>query len=197
MTRKRGALRTESGMTLVEVLMSVILLFLLLTGVLFMFEYGLSNAKKIQSRSILSVDATNAMEKMKRQIRCARSFVVPTTNSPIDFIGDVRGDGTDREIIFYRDANTNTLNVSERIGAGTWTTTVMGQGVTAFSITYYDINGAELTVSSSNRNEIKRIGISFTMQRGSSDQLVTTTRTGTVTLRCELTMLRDDWRAVL
>lgn len=194
--RVKGKLSDESGMTLIEMLISVMLLFILLLGVLYIFEYGLLNAKQMQARSILNVDAANTLEKIERQIRCAKSFVVPATNSPIDFIADVRGDviKEDREIIFYRDANANTLNVSERIGAGATTTYEIAKGVTALAFAYYDADGAALTVDSTNRTQIKRVEVSFTMQKSAGSKTVVTTKTGTVQIRCELAMIVENRR---
>lgn len=179
-------------MSLVEMLISVILLFILLMGVLYMFEYGLMNAKTIQSRSVMNVDAANTLEKIERQIRCAKSFNVPAANSPVDFVGDVRGDGVDREIIFYRDANTNTLNVTERIGAGAPSTVVVARGVTALSFTYYDVDGVAMTVTGTNRTQIERVDLSFTMQKTIGDKTLSTTKTGTIQIRCDLTMIGES-----
>lgn len=190
--RLRKSLRGESGMSLVEMLISVILLFILLSGVLFMFEYGLINAKEMQQRSILNVDAGNTMEKMVRQIRCVSRFNVPGENSPIDFFGDVRGSGTDAQVIFFRNADGNELKVTEKLGSAAAVTYTIAPGVTALAFRYYDADGQAMTVTDANRTSINRVDISFTMQRTVGAKTVAVTRTASVFVRSTLTVIGDD-----
>lgn len=196
MKRIAIGLGDERGFTLVEMLIAIVILFILLVGVLYFFEFGLRNAKTTQARSILNIEASNTMEKMVRQLRCANSFTVPTVTSPMTgnptFLrGDVKGDGTNSSIMFYRTTE-NALFVYEN---GITPDTKMASNVTALTFTYYDSDGQPLgsEITEANRTLIKRVEISLTMLKavGSGGSTVTTTKTGSVLIRSELSRRGD------
>jgi len=193
----REKAKDESGWTLVELLISIMIFTIVLAGILLFFDFGLNNSKQMQVRSNLNQEAGNAIEKMVRQIRVAHKFMVPTltgsmTGNPIYFSGDVRATGTERNIMFYRttdkilytrdESDTPTLNYE------------MAKDVTNLVYTYYDSTGAQFTdgspvgqqITNLNRVLIKRVDISMTMQRKSGSATVTTTKTGTVYIRSAL-----------
>ncbi len=203
--RKRpNGFADERGTSVVEMLTAVILLFLLLMGVLYMFEFGLRNAKGIQTKSILSVEASNTMEKMVRQVRCAKlasteadylagksGFMVPTvvspmTGNPIYFLADVRGDSVDRFIMFYRTSG-NDLYIRESIGGVNPVDRRLARNVTGLAFDYYDVDGTSLgsSITSSNRLSIYRTDITLTMQKSTGGDSTPTTvvQRGTVVVR--------------
>lgn len=189
-------LRGEQGTSLVEMLIAITLLFILLMGVLFMFEFGLRNAKGIQTQSIVNVEATNVMEKMVRQIRCAKRFLVPTvvapmTGNPLYFVADVDGSGTDSEITFYRTSG-NVLTVRQKKGAAAASDREVAQNVTALTFELFDSGGTSLgaAITEGNRTSVNRVDITLSMQKntGTGSTPITVTKRATVDIRCLLTL---------
>ena len=204
MRKLRSLKRSENGMSLIEVIVAVSVLFFMLTGVLYFFDFGFSNFKKAQSRSVLSQDSDSIMEKMIRQIRVANKFQAPTGSGwdtnfyPICFQGDILGDGNTWTTTFYKTSD-NQL-IAKSVSGGTTNTTTLSTRITALKFNYYDSLSATLgTVSQtkgtdlstiSDLTKIKTVQISLTMNRQVAGQgTISTTRTGTVVIRSELTSI--------
>jgi len=204
MRKLRSLKRSENGMSLIEVIVAVSVLFFMLTGVLYFFDFGFSNFKKAQSKSVLSQDSDSIMEKMIRQIRVANKFQAPTGSGwdtnfyPICFQGDILGDGNTWTTTFYKTSD-NQL-IAKSVSGGTTNTTTLSTRITALKFNYYDSLSATLgTVSQtkgtdlstiSDLTKIKTVQISLTMNRQVAGQgTISTTRTGTVVIRSELTSI--------
>lgn len=191
---KRAAGR-EDGFNLVEMLISVAIFVIVLGGLTFFFTTGLFNTKRTRVRETLNQQASGLLEQVVREIRVARRFKVPTlsgdmTGNPIYFTGDVRGDGIDRDVMFYR-TTANLLMTREQVGTGSPTDTELAEGATALDFTYYDKNGASLgnQITGANRMLIKKVTIRLVIQRstGAGDAPVVLEKTGTVVVRSKLT----------
>lgn len=196
----RNRVSAEEGFNLVEMVVAVTVFGILLAGLLFFFQFGLSSSRGMQVRTALNQEAANVMEKMVRQIRVAYRFIVPTvvppmTGNPIYFTGDVRGDGTDRNIMFYR--TTGNLLYSREDGVGD---TEMAKNVTTLVFTYYRYSGdavvqctdgtpAGQQITSVNRTLIKRVDIQLIMQRsvGAGSSPVQVEKKASVIIRSKLT----------
>ena len=204
MRKLRSLKRSENGMSLIEVIVAVSVLFFMLTGVLYFFDFGFSNFKKAQSKSVLSQDSDSIMEKMIRQIRVANRFQAPTGSGwdtnfyPICFQGDILGDGNTWTVTFYKTTDNQLIMTS--VSGGTTNTTTLSTRITALKFNYYDSSSAALgTVSQtkgtdlstiSDLTKIKTVQISLTMSRKVAGQsALSTTRTGTVVIRSELTSI--------
>ncbi len=204
MRKLRSLPRSENGMSLIELIIAVSILFIMLTGVLFFFDFGFKNFKMAQSKSVLSQDSDSIMEKMIRQIRVASKFQVPTGSGwdtnfyPICFQGDILGDGNTWTTTFYKTSDNQLIMNS--VNNGTTNTTTLTTRVTALRFNYYDSSSAALgTVSQtkgtdlssiSDLTTIKTVQISLTMSRQvAGGGTVSTTRTGTVVIRAELTSI--------
>lgn len=198
---KRHPLRDEGGQTVIELVITIAILLILLSGVLFFFDFGFRNFKVAQSKGVLSQDSDAVMEKMIRQIRVANKFSVPsgsgwaTNTYPICFQGDIYGDGTPRTVMFYQTSDNQLMmnNVTDSI------TTALVPTVSALQFNYYDSSGVALgTVTAqgtslstiSDLTKIKTVQIKLTMTRPVAGQsAVSNTRTGIVVIRSELTSL--------
>ncbi len=185
---------SDSGFSIVELLVAIAVFVILLAGVLFVFEFGLTNANALRFRSAMNVQAENIMEKMTRQIRCARQFVVPAIATgmdvnPISFVADVRGDGTNRNVMFYRTTADNRLYSSEKkTTEATWTSTELGRMVTSLTFTYYNADGVSLgnAITDANKSSIKRVDITFVMRKtfSNGNSPIVINQTGSVVVRC-------------
>lgn len=194
----------EKGFSLVELLVAVMIFVILLMGVLFLFEFGLTNAGSLRTRSTMNIEASNVMEKMLRQIRCARKFKVPTViegmaPNPISFVADVTGVGPDKNVMFYRTTSDNLLSTCEKEDTGgNWTytellkhTELLKQTI-RLTFTYWDVNGYRLdAITEDNRMSIKRVDITLTMRKtfNSDTSPIEITKTGSVFIRSKLVSL--------
>ena len=190
----------EKGFSLVELLVAVMIFVILLMGVLFLFEFGLTNAGSLRTRSTMNIEASNVMEKMSRQIRCARKFKVPTViegmarNSiPISFVADVTGVGPDKNVMFYLTSD-NLLSTCEKEDTGgNWTYTELLKQTTGLTFTYYNVNGDSLgnAITEGNRMSIKRVDITLTMRKtfNSDTSPIEITKKGSVFIRSKLVSL--------
>jgi hypothetical protein len=114
------------------------------------------------------------------------------TGNPVYFVGDVRGDGTDRDVMFYRTTG-NLLYTGEKVGAGNWTNTELAQSVTALNFEYFNSGGQSLgsSITSDNRTSIKRVEITLTMLRpfSAGASPIQVTKTASVAIRSALSSL--------
>lgn len=171
--------KNEDGFSIAELVIALIIFVVLLMGVLFVFEFGLTNANTLRIKSGMNVQANSVMEKMIRQIRCANQFVVPPVvtgraANPAYFVANTRGEfdgqGNDiyREVMFYRTTSDDLLYTCERVvGDSTWEDTELAKYTTALTFTYYDATGDSLgvAITEANRKSIKRVDITLTMRR--------------------------------
>lgn len=189
----------EKGFSLVELLVAVMIFVILLMGVLFLFEFGLTNAGSLRTRSTMNIEASNVMEKMLRQIRCARKFKVPTViegmaPNPISFVADVTGVGPDKNVMFYRTTSDNLLSTCEKEDTGgNWTYTELLKQTTGLTFTYWSGGGIRLgnAITEDNRMSIKRVDITLTMRKtfNSDTSPIEITKTGSVFIRSKLVSL--------
>jgi len=193
--RAKKAAADEGGFNLVDMLISVAIFVIVLGGLTFFFTTGLFNTKRTRVRETLNQQASGLLEQMIREIRVANRFTVPTltgdmTGNPIYFRGDVRGDGVNRNITFYR-TTADRLMTREQVGAGSPSDTELAEGATALEFAYYDKNGASLgnQITSANRTLIKKVTIRLVLERpaGSGDQPVVVEKSGSVVVRSKLT----------
>lgn len=183
--------KDESGFNMVELIVAVVILFVMLAGVLFFFDFGFSNFKLAQSKGVLSQEADAALEKMVRQIRVASSFNVAapsgwkSSTSGISFSGDIRGDGTTSDVTFYQSTDNQLMRTDSKATAA-----ALANRVTNLQFEFYDLNGTSLgtSVTSGNRTSIKLIKVTLDMQRQVTGQNpITTEKVGTVDVRIDLT----------
>jgi type II secretory pathway pseudopilin PulG len=193
MAEKLKAGRSEKGMSLVELVVGIALLLILITGVLFFFYFGIRNFKLAQARGMLKQEADKVMEGTVRQLRVASSFMVPVgsgwVGNPIYFEGDVRGDGTPSNVMFYLTGDNKLMRSDSSTG-----TVEIADRVTALEFTYYGKDGQSLLPPDSitdgtdgNRTSIKTVQIRLVMERpvpGWSP--ISTERIGTVVIRSKL-----------
>lgn len=192
----------EKGFSLVELLVAVMIFVILLMGVLFLFEFGLTNAGSLRTRSTMNIEASNVMEKMLRQIRCARKFKVPTViegmedmdRNYISFVADVTGVGPDKNVMFYRTISDNLLSTCEKEDTGgNWTYTELLKQTTGLTFTYWSGGGIRLgnAITEDNRMSIKRVDITLTMRKtfNSDTSPIEITKTGSVFIRSKLVSL--------
>ena len=190
MAEKLKAAHSEKGMSIVELVIALVILLILITGVMFIFEFGITNFKLAQARGVLSQEADNVMEKMVRQVRVAQSFMVPGgtgwVGNPIYFAGDVRGDGTTSNVMFYLTSDNKLMRSDSMAGA-----VDIANRVTALEFTYYGIGGQALSPSDSiadgNRTLIRTVQIRFVMERSVPGRSpISTERVGEVVVRSKL-----------
>lgn len=198
--------QNEKGFSLVELLITMIILVIFLAGILFLFEFGLTSAKILQTRSVLNTKISIAMEKMLRQIRCANKFKVPVVTegmaaNPIMFTADVRGDGVNRDVMFYRTTADNPLGDNllctcereerEPPNELEWTDSELAKYLTVLTFEYYDSTGESLgnEITEDNRTLIRNVEISITARRTLGSKVIEITKTGTVTIRSSLSYL--------
>lgn len=192
--------QNEKGFSLVELVITMIIFVIFLAGILFLFEFGLTSAKKLQTRSVLNTKISTAMEKMLRQIRCANKFTVPAdaegmAANPIMFTADVRGDGVNRDIMFYR-TTADLLCTCEREEREPpneleWTDNELAKYVTVLTFEYYASTGESLgsSITDDNKKLIRNVEISITARRTLGSNVIEITKTGTVTIRSSLSFL--------
>ena len=187
---KREAL-DEGGFSLVEMIVAMVILVILLAGLMLFLETGLTSSSIMRVRASLNQESANVMEKMARQIRVAYRFMVPTVitpmeGNPIYFTGDVRGDGTDRNIWFYR---TNGSVLFLRDESTSPPDAEVARNVTTLVFTYYDSNDASLGTQITNgiRTSIKRVDIQLVMQRQAGTRSVRIEKRSTVLIPSQLT----------
>lgn len=197
--------QNEKGFSIAELLIAVMILVILLMGIFFMFEFGLTNANTLRIRTTLNIQASNILEKMIRQIRCANQFKVPViaegmADNPTYFVADTQGivnsEGNDinREVMFYRTTADNILYIRDKaVGESTWTDTKLADYTTVLIFTYYDTSGNSLgnAITEANRKSIKKVNITLTMRRTftSDTSSIEVTKTGSVVVRSRLTKL--------
>jgi prepilin-type N-terminal cleavage/methylation domain-containing protein len=190
--------QNEKGFSLVELVIAMIIFVIFLAGILLLFEFGLTSSKRLQTRSVLNTKISTAMEKMLRQIRCANKFTAPVVpggmaDNPIMFTADVRGDGFNRDVMFYRTTADNLLYTCEKepLHETEWTYNELAKYVTALTFTYYDSEGISLgnAITEGNRKLIRNVEISITARRTLGSDVIEITRTGTVTIRSNLSFL--------
>ncbi|MHC5138891.1 MAG: prepilin-type N-terminal cleavage/methylation domain-containing protein [Planctomycetota bacterium] len=131
--KKKGQtpISQSGGFTIVEVMMSLVILAILMTAVAFAFDASVTNYQ--QNRGIYETVNTGrqALLRITNDLRTADDLALSTeeANTQVSFIKDTTGDGTyDKNVTYRFDSDTNTLYYDDNITSNSY---VLCSNVTA------------------------------------------------------------------
>jgi prepilin-type N-terminal cleavage/methylation domain-containing protein len=160
-TRGRSTLLT-TGFTLIEVIMTLVLLGIVATLGVSMMSGGIQ--AYFAGRDLVEADwqGRSAIERMTRELRGLRSASAADLN--IATAGQVRfNDVTGNSVCFYLNG-TDLMRSSDFAAAcGTTNPQVLASGVSALSFTYYQDNGSTVAGAP---NLVRYISVQFTVTLG-------------------------------
>src|SRR5450759_2485297 len=99
----RDAIGSDSGFSLVELLVAAFISVLVLTAVYLLFEANLVSFSKIDTNTQESRDVAQALQLTSKGLREIRTIVHASANS-IEFTGDINDDGTQEDVTYYLSA---------------------------------------------------------------------------------------------
>lgn len=153
--------RAKSGVTIIELVITIVIVGVLVGSSSMFIKETMDIWRFMSFRNEVVGRGRLALARMVREIRRVRDTVsvITATSSQFRFY-----DSSDTDIAFLL-SGTNLMRNS----------TMLAQGVSGLTFTYYDANGASITSPAVSPNEttIKVIKISFTVTYGTQTKTVT------------------------
>ncbi len=164
-------IKKKSGLTLIELLISILLFSAITGAAILMLTTGLKIWSSNKDRLDIRQNGSLAMERMIRYLETASykdPASVASTNSTT-FAADVDNNGVDEKVTLAYDAVNKRINIT--IGAG-GTAAILTPDVQNFSLTYYQLNSETAFTpphpnTESERDSIRIVMISLTMNKAS------------------------------
>src|SRR5450759_3819414 len=104
----RDAIGSDSGFSLVELLVAAFISVLVLTAAYLLFEAGLISFSQIDTNTQESRDVAQALQLTSKGLREVKT-IVHTTANEIEFTGDINDDGVREDVTYYLDTGTSRL----------------------------------------------------------------------------------------
>ncbi len=166
-------IKKKSGLTLIELLISILLFSAITGAAILMLTTGLKIWSSNKDRLDIRQNGSLAMERMIRYLEIANykaavPVFVASANSTT-FAADVDNNGVDEKVTLAYDAVNKRINIT--IGAG-GTAAILTPDVQNFSLTYYQLNSETAFTpphpnTESERDSIRIVMISLTMNKAS------------------------------
>jgi prepilin-type N-terminal cleavage/methylation domain-containing protein len=149
-----GAVRTERGYTLAELLTAMAVLGLLMAGLFLTLQQGQNAYLYGAGRAEVQQNARVALERMLRELRTASS-VATTGAADVKF---TYVDDTGASVTVEYDLNGTNLRRNQTVPAVAGQPETLVGGVTSFAVTYYDIKNVATTTAA----DVYAVDISIT-----------------------------------
>lgn len=159
----RDRLTSEQGLTILELVVGTMLLFVLTFGIINLGDEGTSLATNSLKNADINQTWRETMDTMTRQIRVAYYFN-EASGTNLSFVSYAKGDNAKYYVAFQLNGSVLQTSVvlmgSGALPAKSWST--MAQGVGSLSFAYYDASGLPLTAPV-NTMLIARVDISLSI----------------------------------
>lgn len=173
-------LRDERGMSVVEMLMSALILVIVVLGSFSAYEFGVWNYRDNEARATAQQDARWAVDMMSRYIRMTETLMV-TQSSELSIRADADDDDEWETIRFYPDDGQVQMEFTDGLNT---TTKKLAEGVSNTDIfVYYDVDGVELTNPVERPTKTKQIRVKLVIDTDLNDNMEAVTMQTQVDLR--------------
>lgn len=149
--------KQKKGITLIELMMTIVLFIILIGSFLWIFTTGLKVWHFGIERADIRQGGTAAIERMVRELTQAGSFTIAQATQ-IKFAADLDNDGSDEAITFDVDGSDLREDVDGK-------DTVLTSNVNSLIFSYRDLNDAEMEfpITGGNQDNIRVITIFLTL----------------------------------
>jgi prepilin-type N-terminal cleavage/methylation domain-containing protein len=179
-----GRLRGESGMTLVEVLVAIVVMGIVMPGVIVGITSAVRSSTDTQNRSILQTEARAALDQMVEDMRqsyangSTAAFTL-MTSSQVTFTSPDRLTPFHLRLVSYRIQNgelDRSVATSTNTGGPPWTgigslgswVKVLGSVASTSGFAYYDQNNAVTTSATALRTVLVSLNLTMSTSAGRS-----------------------------
>ncbi|OGN88024.1 MAG: hypothetical protein A2Z14_14790 [Chloroflexi bacterium RBG_16_48_8] len=184
---KRCRFNEESGFSIIELVIVLIIMLLILGAITSMIRSGAESSSAVYNLKIIQEDGSEAITTMVRQIRLAAYLDPVSTQNSIIFAGDFDGDGTEQTMGY--DLQNGYLRKMDP-DSGSMMDWIPETTQIVFKYWYWDSTNKQLMQSGnpvgSRNSEIIRIDISLSISRGALNTTIDRTFNSTVNVRNEL-----------